>query len=118
MLCLDSGGGDQVNTVSLPVNLQGAAAPVLTFWWVRWLDSCDAEDGVLFSDNGGVSYTKVASLCNGTAGAWQKATLQIATLATAKGLKLNGSFVIRLQQRGSEALTKQGICFDDLGVSN
>ncbi len=104
------------NGANLYLDMTGVTTSSLSFAWKRLLDEAHNGDGVYFSDDSGLNFTKVYSLTSATT-SWLTVTLNIITLASNNGLNLNSSFVIRFQQTDDEALPNDGIAIDDITIS-
>ena len=77
---------------------------------------CDTQDGIFLSDNGGSSFTKVYDLTGGSA-THQEIVLDIDALASANGLSLSSTFVVKLQQYDNYPFTSDGMGLDDVSVA-
>ncbi len=111
----DSVDGSLVSTNSMDMylNVDGYVDLMLKFRHRSSSDEADAADGIFLSDDSASTFTKVYTLDSGTTG-WQNLTLDIAALATANGLSLNNSFVIRFQQADNYSWPTDGREFDDI----
>jgi len=103
------------NEAWLRLNLAGKSDVDLSFWWKEFGDETHTQDGVFFSDNGGSTFTKVYSLANGNT-TYQQINLSIDELATANGLSLTGTFVVKFQQYDNYSIPTDGMAFDDISV--
>ena len=103
------------NEAWLLLNLAGKSDVDLTFYWKEFSDETHTQDGVFFSDNGGLSFTKVYSLAGGST-TWQQIALDVDALASTYGLSLNGTFVVKFQQYDNYSITTDGMAFDDISV--
>jgi hypothetical protein len=103
------------NEALLHLNLSGQNQVNLEFWWKEFNDEPDNDDGIYFSNNGGISFVRVHQLI-GNNGSWQKVTLDVDQLASAKGLTLNSVFVIKFQQYDNDPISSDGFAFDDINV--
>lgn len=103
------------NEAWLRLNLAGKSDVDLTFYWKEFSDETHTQDGVYFSDNGGSSFTKVYDLTNGTS-TYSQIALDVDALASANGLSLTGTFVVKFQQYDNYGLTTDGMTFDDISV--
>jgi PKD repeat protein len=103
----------------LHLNLAGEGDVELDFWWKDFSDETHSQDGVYFSDNGGSSWVKVQDL-NGasyTNNVWNNFTLDVDALASANGLGLTSTFVIKFQQYDNYVITTDGHAYDDISVT-
>ncbi|MCB9516336.1 MAG: S8 family serine peptidase [Candidatus Latescibacteria bacterium] len=112
-------GSYATNEAWLLLDLAGQTDVVLDFWWKEFGDETHSTDGVYFSSNDGASFVKVQNL-NGASYAnntWQHFTLDLDALASANGLALNGSFVVKFQQYDNYPIATDGFAFDDISVT-
>ncbi len=107
------------NEAWLHLNLAGQTQVDLTFWWKEFGDETHSQDGVYFSSNGGASFVKVQNLNGGsyTNNTWNQFTLDVDALASANGLTLSSTFVVKFQQYDNYPITTDGFAFDDIGVA-
>ncbi|MCP4574145.1 MAG: T9SS type A sorting domain-containing protein, partial [bacterium] len=114
-----SNGTYSTNEGWLHVDLSGLSQVDLDFWWKDFSDETHTADGVYFSDDGGSSFTKVQDL-NGasyTNNVWREWNLDVDALASANGLSLTGTFVVKFQQYDNYMATTDGMAFDDVSVT-
>lgn len=104
------------NEARLGLKLAGKSNVNLTFDWKEFSDENHVEDGVFLSDNGGASYTKVYDLTNGTS-TYQTINLDISALASANGLSLTNTFIVKFQQYDNYAITTDGHAIDNISVT-
>ncbi|MEO1623971.1 MAG: IPT/TIG domain-containing protein, partial [Bacteroidota bacterium] len=115
-------GGYTVNALDLHLDLSGETAVYLQFSIRDFVDETNPEDGLYFSDDGGVSFRKVWRFNTGdwTDGYGLIPPLPVHRLAAQNGLALSNQFVIRFQQAGSGDLNfsgdEDGILLDDVRV--
>ena len=103
----------------LHLDLSGETQVELSFQWKEFGDETHTQDGVFFSDNGGASFVKVQDL-NGqsfTNNTWQSFTLDLDQLASANGLSLSGTFVVKFQQYDNFGITTDGHAYDEISVT-
>ncbi len=105
------------NEAWLNLNLAGQGDVDLTFWWKEFSDETHTQDGVYFSDNDGASFVKVRDLTGGSS-TYQQIALDVDALASANGLSLTGTFVVKFQQYDNYGLTTDGMTFDDIEVTS
>lgn len=113
------GGTDNVqvnNDAFLYVDFSGVTISSLSFDWKSLQDDADPNDGVFFSDDGGVNFVKVYSLTTATT-SWLSVTLDVIQLASNNGLALSPTFVIDFRQTDDEALPNDGIAIDNLNLT-
>jgi subtilisin family serine protease len=112
---VDAGATSQ-NEAWLHLDLAGESQVDLEFRWKEFGDEDHTQDGVFFSDDGGSSFVKVASLVGGST-AWQLVSLDLDALAAGAGLSLSSTFVVKLQQYDNYAIATDGFAFDEVSVS-
>ncbi len=107
------------NTADLALNLTGQTQVDLSFWWKDFGDETQTQDGIYFSANDGSSWTKVYSLNPGSYSnnVWRQVTLDVDALASANGLSLSSTFLVRFEQYDNYAISTDGMAFDDVSVS-
>ncbi|MCU0286243.1 MAG: hypothetical protein MUF15_07565 [Acidobacteria bacterium] len=91
----------------------------LKFRFKDFQDETHALDGIYFSDDGGLNFTRVYDLTPGTRpdGVWQEIDLDVVSLATANNLELTSKFVIKFQQYDNFKIgSGDGFAFDDIQV--
>jgi len=113
-----NGGAYSQNEAWLLLNLAGESQVELSFRWKDFSDETHSQDGIYFSDNGGVSFTKVHNLNGGSVpnNTWQLVVLDLDALAASNGLALNGDFVVKFQQYDNYGITTDGMAFDEISV--
>lgn len=109
-LCLDLSGHDQVE---------------LSFWIKDYEDETQPQDGIYFSNDGGVTFAPGAVFQFDPArwpdNQYQKFTLDVDQLAKGKGLTLTNQFVIRFQQYDERTFATafpDGLFLDDISVTS
>lgn len=118
-------GAFSVNALDLHLNLSGETNVALSFMIADNYDNTDADDGIYFSDDGGINFQKVINFqpeewCNNRFS--QYPTLDVDKLAAVAGLNLTSQFVIRFQQRGeddfggSSETSEDGLFLDNIKV--
>ena len=112
-----NGGLYSQNEAWLRLNLAGKSDVALSFWWKEFGDEDHTQDGVFFSDNGGSTFAKVYSLIGGST-TYQQIDLDVDQLASAAGLSLTGTFVIKFQQYDNYSISTDGMAFDDILVES
>jgi hypothetical protein len=112
-----SNGTYSTNEAWLRVDLSGQSQVELSFWWKEFSDESDPEDGVYFSDDGGSTFTKVRDLVSGSS-SYTRIALDVDALASANGLSLSSTFVVRFQQRDNYGISTDGFAFDDVSLSS
>jgi len=107
------------NTADLALDLTGESQVDLSFWWKDFGDETQTQDGIYFSANDGTSWTKVYSLNPGSYSnnTWRQVTLDVDALASANGLSLSSTFLVRFEQYDNYAISTDGMAFDDISVS-
>ncbi|MDN5204703.1 T9SS type A sorting domain-containing protein [Fulvivirgaceae bacterium BMA10] len=108
------------NGAWLHLNLSGETQVELEFHFKDFADETHTLDGVYFSDNSGTNFTKVFNLegDNYTDEDWQEFILDVDALASANGLSLNSTFVIKFQQYDNWSIANgpDGFAFDNVTV--
>lgn len=117
-------GNYTTNALDLHLNLLGESDVEMTFWIADYYDETQVDDGIYFSDNGGVSFVKAldflpSAWCDVVYG--QHPPIDIDKLAHQKGLNLTDNFVIRFQQTGTSDFNgtynySDGFFIDDVKV--
>ena len=112
-------GNYNTNEAWMGLNLSGQSQVDLSFWWKDFSDETHAADGVYFSDDGGANFVKVQDLNGGsyTNNSWSQFNLDVDQLASANGLNLSGTFVVKFQQYDNYSITTDGMAFDDISVT-
>ncbi len=110
-----NGGLYAQNEAWLRLNLSGKSDVALSFWWKEFGDEDHTQDGVFFSDDGGSSFVKVYSLTGGST-TYREIDLDIDQLASANGLSLTSTFVVKFQQYDNYSISTDGMAFDDISV--
>ena len=103
-----------------PVDLSDelAGQSMLSFWFKEFGDEYDSNDGVYFSDDNGITFTKVMAL-NGKSHSdkqWYFKSMDIAATAARYSLELNMDFVIKFQQYDNYGLSYDGFAFDEINI--
>ncbi len=118
---VNSDAGFTKNALDLKLPLQGKTNVKLTFWIYNNDDETQAEDGLWFSDNGGITFKQVyqfkpSDWCNSVYG--QFPPFEVDKLAAKYGLTLNNQFVIRWMQYDNEDFSgnSDGFFLDDVDV--
>jgi PKD repeat protein len=108
------------NEAWLHLDLAGQGDVDLDFWWKDFSDETHTQDGVYFSDNGGASFVKVQDLpgASYTNNTWYSFNLDVDALASANGLSMSSTFVIKFQQYDNYMITTDGHAFDDISVTS
>ena len=112
-------GNYNTNEAWMGLDLSGQSQVDLSFWWKEFGDETHTADGVYFSDDGGANFVKVQDL-NGqdyTNQTWTQFNLDIDQLASANGLSLTSTFVVKFQQYDNYSITTDGFAFDDISVT-
>ncbi|RKZ78596.1 MAG: hypothetical protein DRR19_26175 [Candidatus Parabeggiatoa sp. nov. 1] len=116
-----TGGKTTTNALDLHLDLSAHEQAELSFWIKNNGDETQDEDGIWFSDNGGLLFRKMYTYDpSKLSSEYQKITLDVDALASEKGLKFTHQFIIRFQQYGSGNFTegyKDGIFLDNVSVA-
>jgi Secretion system C-terminal sorting domain len=112
--------GLTTNALDLHLNLAGQTQVEMTFDIFDNDEENHTQDGLYFSDNGGLTFRKVFSFlpeswCN-QYGAFPP--LDVDDLAAKAGLKLTDKFIIRFQQHDDGDFFNSGIAADGLYLDN
>ncbi|GEO20826.1 hypothetical protein CQA01_13600 [Cyclobacterium qasimii] len=111
--------------VDLQLDLSNTPDIELSFWMNNYYENTHPLDGIFFSDDAGVTFTKVMDFDgdNWTNASWsQLPPLDIDRLASHYGLTLSSSFIVRFQQYdnsyfgGSSTSSRDGLFIDDIEV--
>ncbi|MBU2501248.1 S8 family serine peptidase [bacterium] len=108
-----------LNEAWLHLDLAGQSQVDLGFWWKDFGDETHSQDGVYFSSNGGSTFVKVQDL-NGASysnNVWRQFALDVDALASANGLSLSSTFVVKFQQYDNYQIATDGFAFDDVSVA-
>ena len=107
------------NYADLYIDLAGQTDVVLNFYLKDFGEEDDDVDGIYLSDDGGASFTYAYEIIpnNFADGTWNYITLDLDDLASANGLTLNSTFVIRIHQYDNYSIANDGFAIDDLEVT-
>ena len=111
------------NALDLHLDLSGYEQVELNFWVKDFYDETNPQDGLWFSNDGGITFKHVYGFdfSNFPDLEWQNISIDVATLASENGLALTHQFVIRFQQYGSGDFDtggdEDGIDLDDISVT-
>ncbi|NKB71864.1 MAG: T9SS type A sorting domain-containing protein [Candidatus Latescibacteria bacterium] len=111
-----AGDGDsaQTNNADLHLNLSGISTDLILQVSVKNNGAeIHPEDGIYFSDDAGLTFTKVHDF-GATTDTYAEISLDINQLAKSAGLNLNGQFIIRFHHRAAQ--TGAGTSLDDIRV--
>jgi len=111
-----SNGNLNINQTRLHLDMSGHSNVLMSYWIKEFGDEDHPEDGVYFSDDRGISYTKVLNLY-GNYKNWTKTYLPVSEIAAQHGLQLNNKFVINFVQYDNWGLTSDGFVFDDIKIN-
>ncbi|MEM6269230.1 MAG: M12 family metallo-peptidase [Bacteroidota bacterium] len=103
------------NEAWLGLRLAGENNVMLEFDWKEFSDETHPQDGVFFSDDGGASFVKVYNLTNGNS-TYSRRFLDVSALASANGLTLTNTFIVKFQQYDNNAISVDGMAFDNVSV--
>jgi hypothetical protein len=114
------GGNFTTNSLDLRLDLSTHNQVELSFWLYDTKDNTHDQDGIYFSDDGGVNFKKVY---NFSFGSWvdvygRLPPIDIDQLATDNGLSLTNNFVIRFQQHSFSEFGSDGVYLDDILVTS
>jgi len=105
-----------INQSQLHLDLSNQSYVMMSYWIKEFGDEDHIEDGIYFSDDGGISYTKALNF-SGNYKNWTKTYLPVSDLAALNGLQLNDNFVINFVQYDNWDITSDGFVFDDIKIN-
>ncbi|MDO6437172.1 T9SS type A sorting domain-containing protein [Cyclobacterium sp. 1_MG-2023] len=119
--------GGELGAVAVDLHLDLSSTPdiELSFWMNNYFENTHPLDGIFFSDDAGVTFTKVMDFDgdNWASASWsQLPPLDIDRLASHYGLTLSSSFIVRFQQYDNSyfgaysSSSRDGIFIDDVEV--
>lgn len=117
-------GGYTSNSLDLHLDLSAYRDVQMRFWIKDNNDGTDAQDGIWFSNDGGKNFKKVYDFIpSGWSNQYgQLPPLDVDELASANGLALTSTFVIRFQQYGWYSFqgggSTNGFLLDDILVTS
>jgi len=111
-----SNGDLCINVSRLHIDMSGQSDAIMSYWIKEFGDEDHPEDGIYFSDNRGMTYTKVLNFY-GNYKNWTKTYLPVSDIAAYYGLQLNHKFVISFVQYDNWGLTSDGFLFDDIRIN-
>jgi len=115
---MDNSASSSLNYADLHLNLQNDSNLKLSFDWTDYDDQSNNPDGVFFSDNGGLNFSKVWSL-NGslyTDAQWNLFELDMDSLVNTVGMSYTPTFIVRFQHAGNDSINNDGFGFDNISV--
>jgi len=98
--------------------LIGASGVQLTYSILSYNEETQAQDGIYFSDNGGLTFKKVANFTNLVSSQWRQNTLNIDALANSNALEFTPNFVIRFVQHDDQDFSNGGSGADGIVLDN
>lgn len=114
-----------VNALDLHLQLARQKDVQLSFWLYNNLDELDAEDGIWFSQDGGITFIKgyEYEFKLNSNEKYVSYSLNLDSLISSLGLRYTDQFMIRFQQSSKHALSgesylKGGIFLDDIIITN
>jgi hypothetical protein len=116
----DSGAGTgttAINEARLHLDLTGKEFVFLDFWWKDLNDDTDEEDGVFLSVDGGTTFLRLVQLKGGPLDAWNRSHIDLVRAATAAGLELGATCVVKFQNKANAQVTNDGLAFDAISVT-
>ena len=117
-LTFDANGNGtySTNSADLHLNLKGIITDIiLDFSLKTFNNEVNPEDGIYFSNDGGLTFVKVHEF-QGTTNVYKETSLNISELAEAAALSFNEKFVIRFQHKDVESIPNGGIAVDDIKI--
>lgn len=112
---VSSNGTYVTNEAWLRLNLSGITQCYMTLYTKSFSEDTHSSDGIYFSNNGGTSFTKVSSYSTSST-SWTQVKLDIDQLASAAGLSLTSTFVIKFQQYDNYGISSDGMGYDKINV--
>lgn len=117
-------GASTTNALDLRLDLSGRSQVELRFWMRDHFDEPQVQEGLYFSDDGGGTFTPVPvypfALDDNENVYLYTLPIDVDALASAAGLTLSSTFVIRFQQIGSSDFSQSGdedgFILDDVSV--
>ncbi len=106
------------NEALLHLDLSGETQVEMSLYYKEYDDEDDNVDGIYFSDDGGSSFTLVNEIDGDltTDDTWTNLVLDVDALATANGLSLNSTFVIKILQYDNSYIPFDGFAYDEIQV--
>jgi glycoprotein endo-alpha-1,2-mannosidase len=109
-------GTGSINSADLYVNLKGIARDiVLNFSYKTFSSEVNPEDGIYFSNDGGVSFSRVFGFGE-TNSVYIDTALNINELIESAGLSFTENFVIRFQHTDIKPIDEGGLVLDDVKI--
>ncbi|MBL7792330.1 MAG: T9SS type A sorting domain-containing protein [Saprospiraceae bacterium] len=110
--------GFSTNALDLHLKLAGHTQVSMTFHILDIFDDTQIDDGLYFSDNGGLTFKKVYSFdFSNTPNVYTNYAINVSELASANNMELTDQFIVRFQQHGNDNLFNDGILLDDVNVT-
>ncbi|MCB0583496.1 MAG: IPT/TIG domain-containing protein, partial [Phaeodactylibacter sp.] len=113
-----------VNALDLHVNIAGYQDLELRFWLADYYDDNQEEDGIYFSDDGGISFKKAYSLTPASYPdlTYREYIIPIDSLILEDTLRFSNNFVIRFQQAdagdfNANSGDEDGFFIDDVSIT-
>ena len=112
----DGSGSGSINSADLYVNLKGISTDIiLNFSYKTFAAEVNVEDGIYFSNDGGINFSKVFGF-KATTSVYKDTALDINELAAKVQLNFNEKFVIRFQHYDIKPITEGGMVLDDIKI--
>jgi len=109
-------GAFYTSSADLHLNLGGILTDLmLEFSFKPFGSEENPEDGLFFSDDGGINFFKVCGF-QGLIGAYTDTVLNLTQVAASLGLQHSEKFVIRFQHRDEQAIPNAGLALDDVRI--
>ncbi len=116
-------GNLTTSALDLYLNLEGLTEVELRFFLRSFFDATEEEEGLYFSDDGGLNFVQVYNFNQGEEAQnvyLSSPRIDVDALAEANGLNLSSTFIIRFQQIGSGNFNtsgdEDGFIIDDISV--
>ncbi|MCF7920256.1 MAG: T9SS type A sorting domain-containing protein [Candidatus Cloacimonetes bacterium] len=115
----DTTGVYVYNKAFLYLNLEDLSDVYLNFWWNDYNDEYHTGDGIYFSDDGGLNFSKAHTL-NGathTNKTWTEVLLDVSDIVEYNAsLDMTSQFVVKFQHYDNEIINEDGFAFDKIDV--
>lgn len=111
-------GDFRYNAFQILTNLNGASGVQMSYSIYSYNEETQANDGIYFSDNGGVTFKKVANFVNFASNQWNQNTINVDALAASNGLEFTSNFIIRFVQYDDEDFFNGGSGSDGISLDN
>ncbi len=115
LMDVSTGSNYNLNKADLHLNLNNLNNLVMSYRWKSIGNENHGENGIWFSDNGGISFKKVMNLTD-TNTYWAEKNININAVTAAYNLVPGQQFVVRFAQYDNHPVTSDGFGFDEIKV--